>query len=192
MKRILLPVLLLASTVTFAQTYQLGVKGGLNFSNYTGKNFDANTLIGFHVGGLINFKIGEVFSIQPEVMFSSQGAKYKGATQESNLKVSYVTVPVMAKLKFGSIYVEAGPQVNFKTSEDVNVPNQSINKFAKGLDLSLDAGIGYHSKSGFGIGARYVAGISKVGDFNSNSNVNANIKNSVLQVSLFLTLFNNK
>lgn len=196
MKRILLPVLLLASTVTFAQTFQLGVKGGVNLASYTGANFgngtETSTILGFHVGGLINFKLGEVFSIQPEVLFSSQGAKVKNATSESNLKVTYLNVPVMAKLKFGSVYLEAGPQVGFKTSEDAGVPNQSINSFAKNLDLALAAGIGYHSKSGLGIGARYFAGVSKVGDFAKNATVDPDFKNSVIQFSVFYTLFNNK
>lgn len=192
MKRILFSVLLVASTAAFGQKFQIGVKGGVNLSNYSGTNFETNTLVGFHVGGFLNLKFGEVFSIQPEALFSTQGAQYKNAGAESNLKVSYLTVPVMAKLNFGSVYLEAGPQVGFKTGESANVPNQSINTFAKSLDLSVGAGLGYHSKSGFGIGARYMAGVSKVGDFDKNTTVDPEFKNSVVQLSIFFTLFNNK
>lgn len=192
MKKIMVAALLVVSTTGFAQKFQIGAKAGVNLSNYSGTNFQTNTMVGFHVGGLINFKFGEVFSVQPEAIFSTQGAQYENAGTKSNLEVSYLNVPVMAKLDFGSLYVEAGPQVGFKTSESASIPNQSINGFAKGLDLSVAAGLGYHTKSGLGIGARYIAGVSKVGDFDKTTTVDPDFKNSVVQVSIFLTLFNNK
>ena len=192
MKKILVAALLLTGTGAYAQSFQLGLKGGVNLSNYSGTNFETSTMAGFHLGGLLNFKLGEVFSIQPEVLFSTQGAQYKNATTKSNLKVSYVNIPVMAKLLFGGLYVEAGPQVGFKASEDANIPNQTINQFARNLDLSVGAGIGYQSKGGLGIGARYVAGVSKVGDFNKTTTLDPEFRNSLLQISLFLSLIGNK
>lgn len=164
----------------------------MNVSNYTGGNIESNALVGFHVGGLMNFKIGQVFSIQPEVLFSSQGAKIKGNVGgDENVRVSYINVPVLAKLKSpGGFYVEAGPQVGFKAGEDFN-ENQTIDNFAKNLDLSAAVGLGYHSSMGLGFGARYTAGLSKVGDFD-RTDVDPDFKNSVLQFSVFYTLFNNK
>jgi hypothetical protein len=194
MKKVLFVAMLFTSTAAFSQGFQFGVKGGVNISNYTGGNFESDGLIGFHVGGLFNFMVGKAFSIQPEVLFSSQGAKYNNAGNTSNLKVSYVNVPVMAKLKFGKVYLEAGPQVGFRAGQDANNGNQTINNFAKNLDLSLGAGIGYHTPSGFGVGARYMAGLSKVGDFqvSPGNPINPDFKNSVVQLSVFYTLFNNK
>lgn len=192
MKKILFVSLLFMSTAAFSQGFQLGIKGGVNISNYTGGNIQSDALLGFHVGGMFNFMLGKNFSIQPEVLFSSQGAKYKTATAEENLKVSYINLPVMAKLKFGGgLYLEAGPQVGFRVGEDANIPGQTIDNFAKNLDLSVGAGLGYHTKSGFGVGARYMAGISKVGDFDKNT-IDPDFKNSVVQLSVFYTLFNNK
>ena len=192
MKKIIFLALLLTSITAYSQTIQLGVKGGVNISNYTGGNMETDALVGFHLGGFINFLAGDNFSIQPEVLFSSQGARYNDAGNKSNLKVSYIIVPVMAKIKFnGGFYVEVGPQVGFKAGEDAQIPNQTIDHFAKNLDLSIGAGLGYHGESGFGIGARYMAGLSKVGDFNISS-IDPDFKNSVIQVSLFFTLFNNK
>jgi hypothetical protein len=51
--------------------------------------------------------------------------------------------------------------VGFKISEDI--PDQTFRSFAKNLDLSVGAGLGFQSAGGFGIGARYMAGLSKVG-----------------------------
>jgi len=192
MKKLLVIPAILLSLGLFAQKFQLGLKGGVNISNFSGgefRNIDKKALVGFHGGGFVSFLLGDNFAIQPEVLFSSQGAKLKGAGSEENFKVSYLNIPLLAKYRFnGGFYLEAGPQVGFKLNE--SVPNNTINSFAKNLDLSIDAGLGFHSRSGFGIGGRYTAGISKVGDFNSET-INPDFKNGVVQLFVFLTLFNN-
>ena len=88
----------------------------------------------------------------------------------------------------GGFYLEAGPQVGFKVNEDV--PNSTIEDFAKSTDFSLAGGLGYHSKIGLGIGGRYTVGISKVGDFDAGT-IDPDFKNGVIQISLFYTFFNN-
>lgn len=176
-----------------AQKFQLGLKGGVNISNFSGgdfQNLDKKALIGFHGGAFFSFLLGNNLAIQPEAIFSSQGAKLENAGQKENFKVTYLNVPVLVKFRFnGGFYLEAGPQVGFKLNEDV--PNNTIDNFAKNLDLSIDAGLGFHSSSGLGIGARYSAGISKVGDFSSSA-IDPDFRNGVAQIFVFYTLFNNK
>lgn len=184
-RNVVFAILLAITFVTggYAQSFKFGPKVGLNVSNYTGDNVKSDALVGFHLGGLLNFGIGNVFSIQPEVLFSTQGAKIKDNNDEYEFKTSYVSVPVMLKARTGfGLYLEAGPQVAFKTGEDIG--NQTINKFADNLDLAVGGGIGYQAGFGLGIGARYVQGVSKVGTF-STSNLKADVKNSIIQVSLF-------
>ena len=193
MKKILIPLVLFASTSAFAQKFEIGGKAGVNISNFTGhnswQNAKTNSLVGFHFGGFISFFLGNNFAIQPEVLFSSQGAKYQDATHEENLKLNYINVPVMFKYRSnGGFYIEAGPQVGFKISES----SSSIDSLGKSTDLSIAGGVGYHSKIGLGIGARYTAGLSKVGDFTPANGINPNFKNGVIQVSIFYTLFNNR
>lgn len=88
---------------------------------------------------------------------------------------------VMDKLGPG-FYVEAGPQLGFKISD--NLENKTFND----LDLSIAGGLGFRGPGGFGIGARYTAGLSKVGDFDASSNINPDFKNGVLQLSLYVPL----
>lgn len=192
MKKLILAALILTSATGFAQTFQLGIKGGVNVSNFTGgdfKDLDNKALVGFHAGGFVTFFLGDNFAIQPEVLFSTQGAKLENAGNEQNLKVSYVNVPVLLKYRFtGGFYLEAGPQFGFKVSEKTD--DMQIDDFAKSTDVSIAGGLGFHSNMGLGIGARYTAGISKVGDFDSQD-IDPDFKNGVIQVSLFYTLFNN-
>lgn len=52
------------------------------------------------------------------------------------------------------------------------------------MDLAAVAGIGYQSKMGLGFGARYVAGLSKVGDFQA-SDIKTDFRTNVIQASIF-------
>lgn len=184
MKKLSIILILCAvSSASLAQTFGFGPKAGVNLSNYRGGNIETDAKVGYHLGGLLNFGFGNVFSIQPEVLFSTIGAKVESGGSKTDFKISYLTVPVMLKFKTRSgFYLEAGPQAGFRLSE--SVPDQTIDHFAKNLDISLGAGFGYQSNIGLGIGLRYVAGLSKVGDFSSQE-ISPDFKNSVIQGSLF-------
>jgi Outer membrane protein beta-barrel domain len=192
-KFIVIPMLVLSSGL-FAQGFQFGLKGGVNVSNFSGsssvEDVKKKAYVGFHAGGLFAFWVGHNVAIQPEVLFSSVGAKYKNAVTEQNFKASYLTVPLMFKARFnGGFYLEAGPQVGFKLSD--NATNRSAESFAKDLDLAIDAGLGFQSTAGFGVGVRYVVGVSKVGDFDPAADLpNVNAKTGVAQAFVFVTLFN--
>jgi Outer membrane protein beta-barrel domain len=190
MKKILLSLALFITVASYAQNATVGLKAGANITNFTGGDFDAvkkKAIVGFHGGLYANFKLGAL-SIQPEVLISTQGARIDSVNGSYDWKVTYATVPVMLRYRTpAGIYFEAGPQVGFKLSEDVK--NETIENFAKGLDLSAAAGLGFQTKGGFGIGARYLVGLSKVGDFdNTVANPDPDFKNSVIQVGVFFKL----
>ncbi|HTI09241.1 MAG TPA: porin family protein [Puia sp.] len=192
MKKSILLGLVLVSSHCFSQSFmqgivqrlQFGIKGGANYSNYVNAGFNTDGLVGFHAGAIVGFKLTKNLSIQEEFLFSTQGAKVKGDLfGKEDVKVSYITVPFLLKYRTNvGIYFEAGPQVGMRANEDVG--NGQMGEFAKKLDLSAAGGIGYQSRSGFGIGARYVAGLSKVGNFQL-SNVQTDFRNSVVQASIF-------
>lgn len=189
MKKMIFALALLVSTVSFSQNFSAGIKAGANFTNFTGGDFDAvkkKAIVGFHGGGFLNFSFGAL-SLQPEVLISTQGARIDSANKSYDWKVTYATIPVMLKFKpGGGFYFELGPQVGFKLSE--NVSDETIKDFAKNLDLSAAAGLGIQTKGGIGIGARYLVGLSKVGDFDPPKNIDPDFKNSVIQVGAFITL----
>ena len=195
MKKLLFVPLLLISVTMFAQTYQFGLKGGINVSNFTGSsldNVDKKALVGFQGGAFLSLLMGDHFAIQPEAVFSSQGARVSTINGDENWRVSYLNIPVELKVRFNGFYLEAGPQIGFKLNE--TVPNQSggsAEDFAKNLDFSVNAGLGFHGKSGLGIGARYAVGITKVGNL-EDSDFDPNFKNGVAQLFVFYTLFNNR
>jgi len=193
MKKSMIFILLLASTATFAQHFELGLKAGANISNFTGASNEADlkakTMVGFHGGAFVSLFVGNNFAIQPEVLLSTQGAKVEQTgVNKTDYKLTYINVPVMAKYRFnGGFYLEAGPQIGFKVHEKVDGTSED---FAKSTDFSIAGGIGYHSPIGLGIGARYTAGLSKLGDYDV-STTRPDWKNGVAQISIFYTIFNN-
>ena len=191
MKKIIFALVLSGSAVAGMAQVSVGLKAGANITNFTGGNFDAvkkKAIVGFHAGGFMNIALGAI-SLQPELLVSTQGARIDSVRGSYDWKVTYLTVPVMLKYRSaGGFYLEAGPQFGFKLSEDVK--NETIDAFAKDLDLSAGAGLGFQTKGGFGIGARYLVGLSKVGDFDavSSGGIDPDFNNSVIQMGIFFKL----
>ncbi|KLT70897.1 MULTISPECIES: porin family protein [Flavobacterium] len=181
MKKILLAaVLFLATTATIqAQFLQLGVKAGVNFANQTGGTsidaggFDKEGITSYHAGVVAELKILDSFSIQPELLYSTQGATYKNAVSEFKNELGYLSIPVMAKFYVGkSFSIEAGPQASFLLSEknDFDVKN------AETFDFALNAGLGFKITKSLFVQGRYSLGLTE-------ASKNADIKNSTVQLS---------
>jgi Outer membrane protein beta-barrel domain len=184
MKKILLTFLLIGVIITNAQTITTGLKGGINISNFKGDLYNSSNtekIIGFHAGGFLNFKLGKI-SLQTELLVSSAGAKLTDLQESENLKITYIALPVMIRIQpfKKGFYFEAGPQASFKVSEKVS--NTNLQNFINTIDLSLALGIGYQSKNGFGIGGRYLAGLSRVANFDDNTA--PNFKNGIIQAGI--------
>ena len=79
MKNLILAVIAIfgISATSQAQLLKLGVKAGPNFSNFSGGISDINykSRTSFHAGLVAEVKVLENFSVQPELLYSSQGAK---------------------------------------------------------------------------------------------------------------------
>jgi hypothetical protein len=185
-KLIVVPVLLLACAVVSAQQFELGPKAGVNISNFSKSTNGANTLVGFHLGGFVAFKLGNNFAIQPEVLFSTQGAKYDDINYDE-LKANYLNIPVLAQLRMpGGLYLETGPQAGILLS--AKLKDETIKDTYQSLDWSWAFGLGLRSKMGLGLSARYNLGLTKVNDDIATGSFEPNAKNSVFQVGLFFNL----
>lgn len=132
MKKILLFGAVFALTFTTVQSQEipLGVKAGINFASIGGDDVeDVDGRTNFHIGGLVEIPLNEKFSIQPEILYSGQGAQMEYSESftemgmelfvkaKQKLKMDYINVPIMAKYYIiPGLAVEAGPQVGFLVS----------------------------------------------------------------------------
>lgn len=187
MKKISLFALTMILGLTiFAQNVQLGLKAGLNVSNLSNSNgSDMGSKLGPHAGLLAHIHMAPSFAIQPEIMYSEQGAKYTISNGEHELKLQYINIPLQFQYMFNNGFrLQTGPQVGFLAGVKDKVGDAETGIFTsedfKTVDFSWSAGVGYLSYSGLGVDARYNFGLSNINDGGSNI-----LKNKVFQVGLF-------
>jgi hypothetical protein len=177
---------LLLAVSSFAQV-DFGLKGGVNFSSFTGADASgSSTLTGFYVGGLVNFPISTMFSVQPEAFFSQEGAKETGS--DNKLSLSYVNIPVL--LQYNSsrpsgFYAETGPQLGLLVSAKSknNGVSVDVKSELKSTAISWALGLGYKLVDGFGFGARYAFGLTKIPSDQSNGGTD--VKDNVISIGVF-------
>lgn len=120
---------------SFAQ-FNVGIKGGLNYSTIKAENneFNESGILGYHIGGWA--RIGESFYLQPELYLGSKGADLKftqsGTTVEQSGKARFTTidVPLLLGTKVGmesfNIRLMAGPAFQFNLDTDQSAFSQAV------------------------------------------------------------------
>lgn len=181
MKRIIfLAVMALLINGAFAQHVEYGIKGGVNFSNINDDAADNNAdgKTGFHLGGLAHIHVTRAFAIQPEIVYSTQGAEYDNA----KLKMNYINVPVLAQYMFGNGFrLQTGPQLGILTTSEWENGNAETDvDNLSNADFSWSFGAGYIGRKGLGIDARYNLGLTDVSKSNTTD-----LQNRVWQLGLF-------
>lgn len=181
-KTIIAMALCIASSTVFSQEVHWGLKAGVNFSNMeTNGATELNSRMGFHGGGLAHIHMSDHFAIQPEVVYSNQGADIDEL--DSRYKFGYINVPVMFQYMFKNGFrIETGPQAGFliKATRDDGNSESDIKDNINSFDFGWSFGLGYITKSRVGIDARYNLGISDL-----NENPSLKYQNRVFQVGLF-------
>jgi hypothetical protein len=159
-----------------AQQLNFGAKAGVNFATLSGDDIeDLGSRTGFHLGLIGEIMLTDKFAIQPEVLYSAQGAKEDDVTW----KLDYVAVPVMAKyFVTPGLSLEAGPQFAFNTLSEIEFEGETMElDEIEGFDLGLGLGLGYQFMQAAFVQARYVMGLSDIAE-------DADAKNSVFQLSV--------
>ncbi len=166
---------LLTGTVN-AQHTNIGIKGGLNVFNIEGANFNGyDSKIGLNLGLLGHFHLNEQFALQPELVYSGQGAKFMSGGTETNLNLDYINVPVLLQYMFDNGFrIQAGPQVGFLVSaKQKNSATTDVIDNFKTVDFGIGLGVSYiHVPTGFGVDARYNHGLSNILEVSSNEAYN--------------------
>lgn len=179
--------ILMAGTVS-AQHVNIGIKGGLNVFNINNENgIKYDPKVGFHLGLLGHIHLAKQWALQPELVYSAQGAKFNIGNVETRYNLGYINVPVLFQYMFDNGFrLQAGPQVGFLVSakSETNGNNTDIKNSFEKVDFALGVGAGYvNPKTGFGIDARYNLGVSNI-----NKNTSVNSTNRGFQLGVFYLL----
>lgn len=172
-----------------AQNVNIGVKGGLNVYNVT-NNSEFNSKPGMYLGllGHIHLPNTTKWALQPEIMYSSQGARFGDSNNKLNL--DYLNVPVLIQYMFDNGFrLQAGPQLGFLVNANtiVGENKMDVKDNYKNIDLGLSFGASYvHPPSGFGLDARYNLGLTDI-----NARGTTEYRNNGFQLGVFY-LFNHR
>ena len=186
MKKIVFISLLTTMTYfTQAQVHtDFGIKGGLNLANLKIENTSSpDSKVGLNLGLLAHIHFEPHWAIQPELMYSDQGAKEDVSGTEVKAKLHYINVPVLLQYMTGSGFrIQTGPQFGILASAKTKSGDSESNadNYYKTFDLAWAIGASYITNSGFGVDARYNIGLADINDAGGSS-----IKNRVWQFGLF-------
>lgn len=190
MKKIfLLAASFVAILSVHAQRTQIGLKGGLNVSTLTNSDGgERGSRLGGHAGLLAHIHLSDQLALQPELVYSSQGAKYTVSDGEHNLALNYINLPLQLQYMFNNGFrIQTGPQVGFLASVKDRRDGTETGFFTSDdfntVDVSWSVGLGYLSASKLGVDARYNFGLSNINDARG-----ASVRNNVFQLGLFYLL----
>jgi hypothetical protein len=162
-----------------------GIKGGLNV--YTINNEDNtgyDSRVGIHFGVFGHVHVKPHFALQPELVYSSQGATYTNDNGDMYYyHLDYINVPVQFQYMFhNGLRLQAGPQLGILVSAKSILNNSSTDlNDTKPFDIALSVGASYVIPStGFGMDARYNLGLNNI-----NKNSGPSSTNRGLQLGIF-------
>ncbi|WP_304067686.1 porin family protein [Pedobacter glucosidilyticus] len=197
MKKILFLSLfaLLCASSSFAQ-FNLGIKGGLNYSTIKAENqeIDESGILGYQLG--LWSRIGGNFYLQPELYIGSKGSDFEfrstvgGNTvvQSGEARFTTLDVPLLLGAKIGgdklNFRLMAGPAFQFNLNTDDDNFSQAIDPdFYRYRDFvtNLQAGAGV-DVGNLSVDLRYETSLQDI-------NKNDGLKQSLLHLSLGFKIF---
>lgn len=170
--------LLILFFITFSQTLssqtlKIGIKGGLNYANFTDTEIQTDAITSYHAGIITRIGLTKSVALQPELLYSTQGASYDNAIGEFKNELGYVSIPFLLKINLSeSLSLEAGPQASFLLSKKDEFNLRDYNTF----EFAGAGGLGLQLTDNLFIQARYILGLTEISR-------NAEAKNSVFQLS---------
>lgn len=145
----------------------VGVKLGFNSTNFSG-DINADDRQAFYAGITVDYAVSEKFHVQPEFLYSQEGAK--------DASLDYFRVPVLLKYYLvEGLYIQAGPEVAFRVDAESDAFEDNTSTFEYGVGF----GGGYELKNGIAFDVRYNLGLSDISKMEG-----AVLKNKGFQVGI--------
>ena len=159
-----------------SSNFELGIVGGLSFSNVVGADASNNNSIrlGVHLGGYAQFPIEKRFGFRPELHVIS----IKG-TSSGNFRTFYFDAPLLGTYDLDDRFkLMAGVQpsllINARVGGRGNISND-----IRTVDLALLTGLWYQINKQWGAGFRVSRGVSRIGANGDQRTFNVNYQLSI-------------
>jgi hypothetical protein len=170
-------MILLCGSNVAAQDASWGVKGGVNFATLSSDQDNGAEFkyrIGLIAGGFYTWPLGSHLDVQPEALFSQQGAALDSIGLESvAIKTNYLVTPILVRYRLkptaGGLVLFAGPSLGFKLSAKSTAESGDqeftldISDEIESFDFGVVFGGGWESGR-LTIDGRYTWGLSSIGN----------------------------
>lgn len=140
----------------------VGLRGGVNFNTFNGKNaaganLENNISTGFHAGLNAEIPVGSGFYVQPGALYSMKGAELKN--NAGQVKLAYLEVPVNFVYKpilgMGNLLLGFGPYAGFAIGGEAE---QGGTERSIDFDANYNAGDITTQFKKFDAGSNFLAG----------------------------------
>jgi hypothetical protein len=171
-------VLIAAAIVCMSASaqFQIGGKVGFDMTNFWGSDVEHGMKPSYQAGLVMEYKFNPHFAIAPEVVFASQGGKFKvldlnlfglDVSKTVTYNTNYINVPVMFKYYVSPAFsIDLGPQVGFNVYSKYSIEDVKEAVDLKDGTKSVDFGVGlggtYNLTDNAFVQARYTLGLTKV------------------------------
>ena len=189
-RKITIVLLILVSVSALSQEkFRYGVKGGVNISTIKRTNgfgfINYSPRVGYNIGAFGEYFLNEKISLQTELIYSLQGAKFEEiefresadspaiVNSDLGVKEDYLLIPFLVKYNIKGFNFFTGPQLGILISSEtknINLFNEgsvvstSKNDAGSSIDFALAFGLGYNFEIGLFLDARYNLGLSNTID----------------------------
>jgi hypothetical protein len=206
MKKFILTIALaIATTITFAQGINFGLKGGANFSILSYDPHSNSFQPGFNAGAIVDINLNKNLSLQPGIFYTTKGEKINNdevlidgsfeGTVTTHIKLNYIQMPVnlLYHINAGratSIYLGGGPYFAYGVGGSVTdgqvtdpvhfsgAPDIFTPLTYKNPDIGIGLLAGVQLAKRFLVDAGYDYGLTNI------SNGGADFANRVIHVSV--------
>jgi|SRR6185436_7295736 len=170
----------------------LGIRLGVNISNYNLKESSLKTAPGFNLGIFSSAALSKCFSLQPEINLNVQNSEVTVNNELSNAKfnvmLSYVELVISGRMNFDKLYVQAGPYISYLANSNISDQSKVNEVVSRKNFYDIDWGLIYSGGiqlKRWDIGLRYNHGLYEIGKpstEDNNLNIFRNAKTSSLQL----------
>jgi hypothetical protein len=171
----LLTLAIIASSVTFAQGFHVGLKGGVNMYKIEGKSFSEEFKHGYNAGLFTEINFSKKVGIQPEILWNQSQTRTsthfkdmydQGVSELKGVTLNYLSIPLLLNLSPSRfVTFQVGPQFGVLINKDQNLLQNGKTAFKSG-DMSMLGGVQLNL-GGFKVGGRYAVGLTNINDIDN-------------------------
>ena len=190
MKKVLTLIAAAILCMSASAQVQFGAKVGFDLTNFWGSDVEHGMKPSYQAGLVMEYKFNPNFAIAPEVVFASQGGKFKAldlnifgldVSKTVTYNTNYINIPVMFKYYVAPAFsIDFGPQLGINVYSKYSIEDVDkavdIKDNTKDVDFVLGLGGTYNLTENAFVQARYTMGMTKVFDGDYNKEKNGNIQ----------------